>query len=168
MHSAYRHLRTNRRLIASLSGLVLLPLIFNLVVMAIEKGSRAIAPVIAGVLLPLAGLSLLATAVALAAVYLSKRAFLLRLPKPVSLISRVLLAVSVGMLFRDVAGLIMPLVWLPLFGDYLLGLPVSPLADSGSWYVVFPLVVVIFSIAAVSPTGVDGKQTSPTSINEAA
>ena len=62
----------------------------------------------------------------------------------------------------------MPLVWLPVFGDYLLGIPVSLIAAKASWYVVFPLVVVIFLLAVYRVTDADGNEKAPTRTHEAA
>jgi hypothetical protein len=61
----------------------------------------------------------------------------------------------------------MPLVWLPVFGDYLLGIPVSLIAARASWYVVFPLVILIFVLAVYRTTD-EGNEKAPAVTHEAA
>jgi len=52
--------------------------------------------------------------------------------------------------------------------DYLLGLPASPIAEKGVWYVVFPLVLVILLTVMHRTIRDGGKQKSPSGISEAA
>jgi len=163
MHPESPFLRRNRPTVATFLSLILLPALFNLVVMWLEVGSDVLLPAIScagecsiyctcypipGVLLGLSGFSLLLGAVALLGIHVSTRAWLTKLPRVVRLLFVLLLAISTAILFRYVGGFLMPVVWLPVFGDYLLGFPVSSSADKASWYVIFPLVIAIFLLAA--------------------
>jgi len=183
MHSASLFLRRHRRLIAAFLSLMLLPLLFSLLVMWLENGSEALLKAFTGTLewppgpnagtrrevsLTLAGFSALLALLAQLAIHLSTRAWLTRLPAVASHSCRILLAISTALLFRYATGSLMPLVWLPVFGDYLLGIPVSFIAAKASWYVVFPLVVVIFVLAVYRTTDADGNEKAPNRTREAA
>ena len=168
MHSVSHFLGKNSRMFVTILCLFLLPIVFNLAVIPIEAGSPVPAGIIGEALIPLTGLSLAATAIASAAICLSTLPWLAKLPMLLSLSFRLLLAASIAILFRYIAGVLMPLAWLGLIGDYLLGMPVSFLADRVSWYVVFPLAVVLFLLALHRAGRVPDPNRPPSGTSEAA
>ena len=54
-----------------------------------------------------------------------------------------LIAGLVAVAFAIITGFFMPLVWLPKFHDYLLGLPGSPVLMDWSFWLVFPITAII-------------------------
>jgi len=53
------------------------------------------------------------------------------------------MAYLVGLLFEITTGIAMPLVWLPKFHDYLLGLPSSSFMEEWSRWLVLPITSII-------------------------
>ena len=176
-------MRSHRRATAVFSSLVLLPLLFNLALLWQEVGMQALAQDIRGtyacfsedpcsllprIILGLSGASLLIALFAMFTIFLARRITLMKLPIALLVLGRILLAVVTGIVYRYVAGLLMPLYWLPKYGDYLLGLPVSSLAEKASWYVVFPLLMLIFMFSAAGGRKLNGNEVLPSQIQEAA
>lgn len=81
------------------------------------------------------------------AVFISARVLFRRLPPILKYSIICLLAVALARVFAITAGWAMPLVWLPKFHDYLLGMPVSTFAIYWSDWVVFPVTALILAYA---------------------
>jgi hypothetical protein len=143
-------------------ALTLLPVVFSLGILWLEEGSATVAQLLAGtfecspghpcqpmtdIFIQLTGISALLSLFALAAIFLSRSRPLDRLTQPIRIIVQLLIVISVAALFRYVSGFIMPLVWLPVLHDYLIGIPASQIAPPASWIVVFPLVLFICVLA---------------------
>jgi hypothetical protein len=173
----------SRRTLAIFLALMLLPLLFNLIVMWKEAGLQASYQAIAGtyecstglpcapfpkVILALSAPSLLLSLFAVFTIHLARGVWLVKLPRVLSLSTSCVLGISTAIIFRYVAGLLMPLAWLPVFGDYLLGMPVSPTAETASWYGLFPLVIVVFTVAVAGARKTNHHEVPPSPIKEAA
>jgi hypothetical protein len=143
-----------RRSATALLLLTLLPLLFSVIVMIREVGGEALLQglngqhscppgdrcnPIAKVVLGLSASSLLLGLFGILAVNGSRRFWQTRTPAALKITAHILVALTNGVVFRYATGVLMPLIWLPEFGDYLLGLPASPTALAASWYVIFPL-----------------------------
>lgn len=85
-------------------------------------------------------------------VFISKKAFFQKQPPAVKLFETFLMVGIVAVVFAIITGFFMPLVWLPKFHDYLLGLPAYPILMDWSFGLVFPITAIIL-FGAVSLSG---------------
>ena len=168
MRLASRHSRTDKRMIIVLLVLFLLPLLFSMVAMSAQEGILRPALEATRALPAMIALSLAPTALALAAMLLARSLWLSRLPRVLVVSSKLILAIITAVTFRFVAGVLLPLVWLPLVGDYLIGLPTSPHVDTWSWYSVFPLATIAFILAVSPPVSLPAGKEPPASAKKAA
>jgi hypothetical protein len=149
----------SRRVIALFFVLVLSPFLFSTMVMIREVGVETLGQALAGdymcppgypcnpipnVMLGLSASSVFLALFAILAIFLARRISLARIPTILKLTAQVFIVIATGLIYRYTTGFLVPLIWLPKFGDYLLGLPASPTAVVTSWYVVFPLSILAF------------------------
>ncbi len=80
-------------------------------------------------------------------VFISSKAFFQKQPQVAKFFEIGVMALLAAVVFGIVAGLFMPLVWLPKFHDYLLGLPASPFMVHWSRWFIFPATTIILFIA---------------------
>lgn len=76
-------------------------------------------------------------------VFISNRAFFQKQPPVVKLFENVLIAGLVAVAFAIITGFFMPLVWLPEFHNYLLGLPASHTLIAWSFWLIFPITTIL-------------------------
>ena len=79
-------------------------------------------------------------------IFISSKAFFQKQPQVAKLTEIGVMALLTAVVFGVVAGLFMPLVWLPKFHDYLLGLPASPFMVNWSRWFIFPATTIILFI----------------------
>lgn len=76
-------------------------------------------------------------------IFISNKTFFQKQPLTMKLFETLIIVGIVAVVFAIITGFFMPLVWLPKFHDYHLGLPVSSvLIDWGLW-LVFPITTII-------------------------
>ncbi len=75
--------------------------------------------------------------------FMANKAFFQKQRLIVKLCESVLIASLTAIIFSVASGFFMPLVWLPEFHDYQLGLPVSPFMMACSQWVIFPATAII-------------------------
>jgi len=80
-------------------------------------------------------------------VFISNKAFFQKQLLIAKFCETLLMAWLVAVVFDVVTGFFMPLVWLPIFHDYLLGLPVSSFMLDWSRWLVLPTTALILFIA---------------------
>ncbi len=102
-----------------------------------------------GILLNLLLLSAALGLLAWLMIFICNKAFFQKQKLIARLIETVFAASLIARVFVIVSGFLMPLVWLPKFHDYLLGLPVSPFMINWSRWLVLPATVVILLCNAV-------------------
>jgi hypothetical protein len=135
--------KRNRQLLLAASILAILPVLFNLAVLWLEVGSNVVFQLVRGtyrcywgsvcnplpeILFKLFGFSLILFGLALCILFFVTHKALRGLHPVVRFVIRILLVLATSAVFSYyVAGFLMPILWLPVFGDYLLGLPVSGL-----------------------------------------
>jgi hypothetical protein len=78
--------------------------------------------------------------------FISNQVFFQKQHLIAKLIEIVLVIVSIAKIFEIAAGIIMPLVWLPQFNDYLLGLPGSEFTANWSSWLIFPATAIILFV----------------------
>jgi len=162
MQAAISLLKKHRHFLISAVILMILPVLFNVIALWQEAGSTIALQLIRGtyrcyggfvcnplpkMLLDMFGFSLILTGLALLIIHLSTRASWRRLHPAPRFALRVLLALPTSAVISYVSGSIMPLSWLPVLHDYLLGLPASPFASLGSWVSLFPATAVVLILA---------------------
>ena len=76
-------------------------------------------------------------------VFISNKAFFNKQPLITKVCETLLMACLVGLIFETITGVAMPLVWLPKFHDYILGLPGSSFMVEWSHWLVLPTTVII-------------------------
>ena len=159
----------NKQLRLALVVLFTLPVLFNIVALWNEVGFDTFLRTITGtytcysgfvcnplpeILFELTGISFILTALALLLMVMVTLSVLRRLPSVLRFLFRLFVIIASSVVFSNVSGVFMPLSWLPVFNDYLLGLPVSTFAVIGSWIVVFPttLVVLFLTVRVLEKT----------------
>jgi hypothetical protein len=96
-----------------------------------------------GLLFMVAALGLLAWLT----VFLSNKAFFQNQPTIAKFLETILIALLVAAVFEIVTGFLMPLIWLPIFQDYLIGFPGSLFMEDWSRWLVFPITAMILFVA---------------------
>ena len=157
----------NRRLFITASILASLLIIFDLVALWHEAGPTTSAQLLRGnficfsgfackpfprLLTQVFGSSLFLAALALLPLFLFAHAPLSRLHLALRIIIGLLVVLPISAFFSVASGYFMPLIWLPVVHDYLLGLPVSVFAISGSWAFVFPATAITMILGIVNIT----------------
>ena len=152
----------NKQLGLALVALFLVPVLFNIVALWNEVGFDIFLQTITGtytcfsgfvcnplpeILFEVMGTSFILTALALLMVLLGNLGVIRRLPTMLKFLLRFFLIIISSVVFTNVSGVFMPLSWLPVFNDYLLGLPGSTFAIIGSWIFVFPITLVVLFLA---------------------
>jgi hypothetical protein len=80
------------------------------------------------------------------AIYLSTKFLILRVSHLLSITMTVLISAIIAVIYRYVAAFFMPIVWLTVFNDYMLGLPASYYAYKASW-LLYPSTFLLATIA---------------------
>ena len=80
-------------------------------------------------------------------VFMSSKVFFQKQPQVAKLFEIGVAALLIAIVFVVVAGFLMPLVWLPIFHSYLLGLPASPFMEYWSRWFILPTTAIILFIA---------------------
>ncbi len=78
-------------------------------------------------------------------VFISCKAFFQKQSQVAKLVEIGVMALLTAAVFEVVAGFFMPLVWLPIFHDYLLGLPASSfMIDWSRWFILPTTTIILF------------------------
>ena len=80
-------------------------------------------------------------------IFISNKAFFQKQHRIAKFCETLLMAWLVAVIFEVITGFFMPLVWLPVFHDYLLGLPVSSFMEDWSHWLVLPTTALFLFIA---------------------
>ncbi|HRJ75085.1 MAG TPA: hypothetical protein PLX90_03760 [Anaerolineales bacterium] len=78
--------------------------------------------------------------------FLSNRVFFQKQHRTIKLLEMLFVVSLIAKVFEIVAGIIMPLAWLPQFNDYLLGLPASVFTANWSRWLIFPATAIILFV----------------------
>jgi hypothetical protein len=84
------------------------------------------------------------------AIFVSNRAFFQKQSLTIKIVESLLQVLLIAKVFEIAAGVIMPLVWLPQFNDYSLGLPGSDFTANWSHWFIFPATAIILFAALMS------------------
>jgi hypothetical protein len=103
-----------------------------------------------GILLNLLLLSAALGLLAWLMIFICNKAFFTKQKLIARLIETVFATSLIARVFVIVSGFLMPLVWLPKFHDYLLGLPASPFMMNWSRWLILPATIVILCSAVFS------------------
>jgi hypothetical protein len=77
-------------------------------------------------------------------ILLSNQAFFQQQPRLVQSVELGVLSLFIALVFTVASGFFMPLIWLPMFNDYQLGIPASQVAASWCWWMVLPVTLALF------------------------
>jgi hypothetical protein len=82
-------------------------------------------------------------------VFITSKEFFQKQSQMVKLFEIGIMALVTAVVFDIVSSFMMPLIWLPKFHDYLLGLPSSPFMINWSRWFIFPATAIILFIASL-------------------